>query len=218
MGLGELDGSHADATGSAMHQQRLTGLQAARSKTFAHTVKQVSGRLAASGIDHPSGNGRHCPRPAPRSTRHSHRPPPAQTASPSFRTQRPTKPLNHHPRFRPPPQDPAIHWRPGRRMGTPPARCSTSGRLMPAARTRSSTHPCPATGRSRSTVHRTSGAPGRVMAMAFMPGRRGLGSLGSRLCSGGGLGRLAGAASRGSRSIKAFMDSLTRPFRRSQAP
>ena len=28
MGLGELDGRHADATGSAMHQQRLTGLQA----------------------------------------------------------------------------------------------------------------------------------------------------------------------------------------------
>jgi hypothetical protein len=44
--LGQLDGRDADAAGAALHQQRLAGLQAARSNTFCQTVKKVSGRLA----------------------------------------------------------------------------------------------------------------------------------------------------------------------------
>ena len=58
--LGDLDRGDADAAGPAMHQDHVARLARARSKRLVQTVKNVSGRLAASTAVRPAGIGRHC--------------------------------------------------------------------------------------------------------------------------------------------------------------
>ncbi len=123
-----------------------------RSKTFIHTVKNVSGIPAAATRSTPPGSGRHCTSGA---TQYSAYPPPdtsAQTRSPS--RQRAT--LSPHSAITPDTSRPGISLAPGG-GGYFPSRCMRSGRFTPAAATRMSTSRGPGRGIGNSTGRSTSG-------------------------------------------------------------
>jgi hypothetical protein len=138
-----------------------------RSNTALQTVKKVSGRHAAVIMSSPLGIGRHCPIGT---ATYSAYPPPATRAHTPSPTERPnwlssceTSPSEMTPAT----SKPGMSVIPGG-GGYFPSRCSTSGRLIPEAATRTSTSPSLHTGIGRLVIVRTSGPPGWEISTARM--------------------------------------------------